>query len=102
MGKVCEYDACTVFVPVTRAVVPVSTVLLWGEVECTKSTRPEMVGSKDGMDGPSCVTMPPPELTPEPPAEDGAPLVLMLTPERLTLVGPAATPAPTLRSAPPP
>ena len=36
--------------------------------------------------------MPPPELTPAPPADEGAPLVLMLTPERLTLVGPAATP----------
>ena len=49
----------------------------------------EMVGSNDGMVGPSCVTMPPPELTPLPPPLEGAPLVLTLTPVRLTLVGPA-------------
>src|ERR1700733_13307694 len=101
-SQVLENDACTDLVPVTSEVVPVSTVLLCGEVECAKSINEEKVGSNDGIDGPNCVTMPPPELTPAPPAEDGAPLVLMLTPVKLTLVGPEATPLPTLRSAPPP
>ena len=42
--------------------------------------------------------MPPPALTPLPPPLEGAPLVFTLTPLRLTLVGPAATFCPTLRS----
>ena len=54
-----------------------------------------MVGSSVGMDGPSCVRMPPPELTPLPPfPAETPPLPLMLTPVRLTLVGPGATPCP--------
>jgi hypothetical protein len=42
--------------------------------------------------------MPPPALTPLPPPPAGAPLVFMLTPLRLTLVGPGATLWPTFRS----
>ena len=49
------------------------------------------VGSKDAMGGPNCVTMPPPELTPCP-AAPTAPMLVTVTPVRLTLVGPAATP----------
>ena len=54
------------------------------------------------MLGPNCVTMPPPELTPLPPESATDPELLTLTPCRLTLSGPAATPNPTLRKAPPP
>ena len=58
------------------------------------------VGSKDEMGGPNCVTMPPPELTPWP-AVPTVPMLVTVTPVRLTLDGPAATPTPTLRNAPP-
>src|ERR1700712_3733773 len=83
----------------TTAVVPVSTVLLWGTLRCWKLTKPVMEGSKEGVLGPSWVSTL--ELTPlEEPA--GAPFVLMLTPLRLTLTGPDATPWPGFRNKPPP
>ena len=86
---------------VTSAGVPVKNVLLCGEVVWAKFVNNETEGSSEGIDGPNCVTMPPPELTPLPAVDAAAPPVFTLTPCRLTLCGPAATPRPTLRSTPP-
>ncbi len=50
--------------------------------------KPAKVGSKDGIGGPSWVTIPPPELTPAP--APAPPLKFTLTPCRLTLCGPGS------------
>src|SRR5450432_2895421 len=94
-----ETVAWNVWTVVTREVVPLITVLLWGDVECWKLARAVKLGSRLWMLGPSWVVMPPPEPTaPPPPA---SPLAFKETPWRLTLWGPAARPAPTERRAPP-
>ena len=51
------------------------------------------------MGGPNCVTMPPPELTPWP-AVPTVPMLVTVTPVRLTLDGPAATPTPDVPQCP--
>ncbi len=60
-------------------------------LECWKLASANRDGSSEGMFGPNCVTMPPPELTPVPEESATEPELFTLTPCKLTLCGPAAT-----------